>query len=165
VFSTPCSLPPAPSPLPPEPQPPPPQSIEAELAALGQLARAKATELVKSQYFDREKKALAESFLATAKWIEENNNCSSTAAVRTFGLNRWTTYNTLQSTCLTPEQARTKQRDNSRKYLASVSRDSWQTWDAFDCEISKQLADIDAAHVLTVAQIGHAYKQIGLGLQ
>ena len=67
--------------------------------------------------------------------------------------------------CITPEQARIKQRENSRRYLASVNANSWQAWDAWDSEMAKRLFDINAAHVLTVDQISQAYKAIGLGLQ
>ena len=143
-----------PIPLPPvEPDDTPPLpviNVDAEIAALRQLAPRKATELVKSQYFDREKKALAESFLTTAKWIESSSVC-----------------NAISKDCevITPEQARVKQRDNARRYLSSVTRNSWQSWEAWDNAISKQLADLDAGKPLTVEQIGQAYKQIGLGLQ
>jgi len=64
----------------------------------------------------------------------------------------------------TPEQVRTKQRENSRKYLSTVTRSSWQTWEKWDAEISKHLSALNAARTLTVAEIGQAYKQIGLGL-
>jgi len=135
-------------PIPPEPQPTPeplPPTVDAEISALNQFAKTKAVELVRSQYFDREKKALAESFLATSKWVEAS--CST-------------------GTCtITPEQVRTKQRENARRYLASVSRNSWQTWDAWDREIAKRMSEINSAHILTIDQIGQAYKQIGLGLQ
>jgi hypothetical protein len=66
---------------------------------------------------------------------------------------------------ITPEQARAKQRDNSRRYLGSVSRNSWQTWEAWDTAIAGRLAELDTAKPLTAGQIGAAYKQIGLGLQ
>jgi len=143
-----------PLPLPPVepddvPPPPPPINIDAEIAALRQLAQVKAVELVRSQHFDREKKALAESFLATAQWIEQSAVCNAQGQCET----------------VTPEQARTKQRDNARKYLGSVHRNSWQTWEAWDKEISKHLTTLDARKPLTVEQIGQAYKQIGLGLQ
>ena len=142
---TPIPLPP----VPPEPEPTPQPDPNAEISALKQFAATKATELVKSQYFDREKKALAESFLATAKYIEDNNICFAAGnCVR-----------------VTPEQARAKQRDNSRRYLSSVTRNSWQTWQSWDTTISNRLAEIDANQNLTVEQIGLAYKQIGLGLQ
>ena len=135
--------PPTPIPLPPvlpEPEPEPKPDPNADISALRTLAQTKATELVKSQYFDREKKAMAESFLTTAKQIESGE-------------------------LDTPEKARTKQRDNSRRYLSSVTRNSWQTWQGWDAALSKRLAEIDANTTLTTAQIGQAYKQIGLGLQ
>jgi len=142
-----------PQPLPPvEPdtEPPlPPVNVDAEISALRQFSSIKAVELVKSQYFDREKKALAESFLTTAKWIEQSAVCNAQGQCET----------------VTPEQARTKQRDNARKYLGSVHRNSWQTWDAWDKAISKHLAELDARKPLTVEQIGQAYRAIGLGLQ
>lgn len=136
---------PSPTPLPPvppvpEPTPEPKPDPAAEISALRQFAATKAVELVRSQYFDREKQAMAESFLTTAKQIDERE-------------------------IDTPEKARTKQRDNSRRYLSSVTRNSWQTWSAWDAAVSKQLAEIDAASTLSVGQIGQAYKQIGLGLQ
>ena len=139
---------PQPPPEPPLP-PPPVVNVDAEIAALQQLAATKAVELVKSQFFDREKKALSESFFATAKWLEQNNACSASGACE----------------AATPEQVRTKQRENSRRYLSSVNREAWQTWNAWNNEIGKKLAEIDAAKNLTSAQIGEAYKQIGKGLQ
>ncbi|MCL2347588.1 MAG: hypothetical protein FWC50_04925 [Planctomycetaceae bacterium] len=140
----PAPLPPGPVPQPvpptPEPTPQPQPDINAEISALKEFSKTKATELVKSQYFDREKKALAEAFLTTAKLIEDGKVEKG-------------------------EQARTKQRENSRNYLASVSLTSWKAWDAWDKELSKRLAELDAEHTLTVEQIGKAYKAIGMGLQ
>jgi len=135
----PLSAPDPQPPTPPAPEPQPQPDINAEISALKEFAKTKATELVKSQYFDREKKALAESFLTTAKLIEDGKVEKA-------------------------EQARTKQRENSRHYLASVTTMSWKAWDAWDKEISKRLAELDAEHALSVEQIGKAYKSIGLGL-
>jgi hypothetical protein len=93
---------------------------------------------------------IAESFLATAKWIEASAECRDQST---------------ECVTLTPEQARAKQRENAGKYLGSVHRNSWQTWEAWDKILSQRLTELDTAKPLTVEQIGAAYKHIGLGLQ
>jgi len=128
---------PTPGPVPtPEPDPGPKPLPDPDYVTLGQWAADKAKELVKSSAFDREKKALAEAFLTTTKLIEDG-------------------------TLTTGESARTKQRDNARKYLASVSHQSAENWAAWDLELAKKLAEFNLDDV---AKIGNVYKEIGKAL-
>lgn len=128
---------PVPEPIPiPTPEPEPAPLPDPDHAAIGKFAGEKAKQLVKSQFFDREKNAIGEAFLATARQIESDDIESC-------------------------EDARTGLRKNTLTYLNGVSKESasnWQTWNtALGDELARYKLD-------NLAEIGKVYKTIGVTL-
>ncbi|MDR1957616.1 MAG: hypothetical protein LBQ54_00970 [Planctomycetaceae bacterium] len=113
--------PPAPAPLP-----------DPDYAAIAKFAGEKAKELVKSQFFDAEKKSVGEAFLMTAKQIEEGKITDA-------------------------EAARTSLRKYGTAYLAAA-RGKMETWTEWNDVMAAKLAGYA---ISDVKEIGKCYKTVG----
>ncbi len=133
------SLSPTPNPSPgpiPTPEPEPAPLPDPDHTAIGKFADEKAKELVKSQFFDKEKNALGEAFLATAKQIDNGELISM-------------------------EDGRVNMRINSVTYLNSVSKDSSEAWKDWNIAMGTEL---ERFKIEELPELGKVYKTIGVAL-
>ncbi len=132
---------PKPVPLPPpEPEPEPQPEPRREFESLAEWAAQKTAPLVASEFFVREKTALAESFTEIA--IRIRNGEITTA-----------------------ERARVEMRVLTRKKLDAVSRRSTAAWLAWETELARQLAVLEReGKIDSPEQVRLAFEAIADGL-
>ena len=133
---------PKPVPLPPlpEPQPEPTPPPQRELEALRDWAAQKTASLVRSDYFLREKAALAESMTDIAMRIRHGEITSA-------------------------ERARVELRVLTRRKLESISRRSTTVWQSWETELARQLSQLEQEGQLdSLEQVRAAFEAVADGL-
>ena len=131
---------PKPVPLPPLPEPEPMPQPQREFEPLRDWAAQKTASLVRSDYFVREKAALAESMTDIAIRIRHGEITSA-------------------------ERARVELRVLTRRKLESVSRRSTITWQSWETELARQLSQLEQEGRLdSLEQVRAAFEAVADGL-
>ena len=131
---------PKPVPLPPLPEPEPTPQPQREFESLREWAAQKTASLVRSDYFVREKAALAESMTDVVLRIRHGEITSS-------------------------ERARVELRVLTRRKLESVSRRSTTAWQSWETELARQLSQLEQEGRLdSLEQVRAAFEAVADGL-
>ena len=131
---------PKPVPLPPLPEPEPMPQPQREFESLREWAAQKTASLVRSDYFVREKAALAESMADVALRIRHGEITSS-------------------------ERARVELRVLTRRKLENVSRRSTTAWQSWETELARHLSQLEQEGRLdSLEQVRAAFEAVADGL-